>query len=185
MQDERKPLQQESSPVRRTRMQTYHSQIPPEPYIADQAPEMPLPDAPQYCPRCGNPAAAAQRFCGVCGRALHSADPLKPVVPGKGLGIAGMVLGIIGLVICWVPFLGLLFLLPAFVMGILARKKGCRGQSTAAIVCSTIGLIVQLVLLAIILITMITTSTVNTNIQVIKEIPAPANRYITEAYPLP
>lgn len=62
----------------------------------------------KFCPNCGHPLPEGQRFCGNCGIAAVSAPAAshpskevyyaKPKIPGRGLGIASMVLGIIGLV---------------------------------------------------------------------------------------
>ncbi|MBP3300300.1 MAG: zinc-ribbon domain-containing protein [Clostridia bacterium] len=65
-----------------------------------------------FCPNCGNQIADGSAFCPACGKATNvivQATPVQPVqygyvkpkVPGRGLGIAGMVLGIIGLVYCF------------------------------------------------------------------------------------
>ena len=64
-----------------------------------------------FCPNCGNQIADGSAFCPACGKATNvtiQAVPVQPVqyayvkpkVPGRGLGIAGMVLGIIGLFYC-------------------------------------------------------------------------------------
>jgi len=62
--------------------------------------------------------------------------------PGKGLGIASMVLGIVSLVI---PFAGLATAIVGLILGVLAKKKSAEvgmqsGMATAGIVCSIIGL---------------------------------------------
>ena len=48
------------------------------------------------CTECGNPVSDAAFTCPNCGRPLREQPFAKPNIPGKGLGIAGMVLGIIG-----------------------------------------------------------------------------------------
>lgn len=78
-----------------------------------------------------------------------------PAQPGKGFGIASMVLGIIALLItllsCCLPFLlilsGLLGLL-SIVFGIIAiAKKGGKGMGIAGLICSGIGLLLAIVIL--------------------------------------
>lgn len=69
----------------------------------------------------------------------------QPVVPGKGMGIAGMVLGIIGLVLMCFWYLGI----PCAIIGLIlsglatskAKQVGLKnGMATAGIVCSCIAL---------------------------------------------
>jgi len=57
-----------------------------------------------FCKNCGNQMAEDARFCPNCGADNGDVQPnqfvqpiyVKPRIPGRGLGIAGMVLGIIG-----------------------------------------------------------------------------------------
>ena len=66
----------------------------------------------------------------------------------QGLGVAGMVCGIVGLVFCWVPFFGFILSLLGCVMGgvQLAKIKkspesyGGKGQAIVGLVCGIIGL---------------------------------------------
>ncbi|MDQ3306466.1 MAG: DUF4190 domain-containing protein [Actinomycetota bacterium] len=50
--------------------------------------------------------------------------------PSNGIGIAALVVGIISLVISWVPFLGLLLAIVAIVLGVLGIRKASRGEAT-------------------------------------------------------
>lgn len=57
-----------------------------------------------YCRQCGEKIADDARFCLTCGAnqavqptIVYVQQPKKPRTPGLGLGIAGMILGIIGL----------------------------------------------------------------------------------------
>lgn len=47
--------------------------------------------------------------------------------PSNGLAIAGLVLGIVGVVLCWIPFLGVLLGVLAIVFGALGKKKANQG----------------------------------------------------------
>ena len=78
-----------------------------------------------------------------------------PAQPGKGFGIASMVLGIIALLItllsCCLPFLlilsGLLGLL-SIVFGIIAiAKKRGKGMGIAGLICSVVGLLLAIAIL--------------------------------------
>jgi hypothetical protein len=74
-----------------------------------------------------------------------------PPPPGHGKAIAGLVLGILGLVLCWVPILDIPLWILALVFSILGRseaKKGAGGggQATAGLVCAIIATVANIVL---------------------------------------
>lgn len=46
---------------------------------------------------------------------------------GNGLGIASLVLGIVGLAVCWVPVVGVFVGVSAVVAGVVARRRLKRG----------------------------------------------------------
>ena len=57
----------------------------------------------EYCSRCGSPLMAGARACSRCGATIIAqpvvyTPPVKPKVPGRGPGIAGMILSIAALV---------------------------------------------------------------------------------------
>ena len=72
--------------------------------------------------------------------------PVQPVpqgTPGKGLGIAGMVCGILSF-FCFPYILGVL----GIIFGGVAKSKGYRGgMATAGIVCGVIGVVLWLIML--------------------------------------
>lgn len=59
--------------------------------------------------------------------------------PGAGLGIASMVLGIIGIVMFWVPFLNLILSAMAVIFGAVGIKTQGKGMAIAGLV---MGLVV-------------------------------------------
>jgi hypothetical protein len=71
---------------------------------------------------------------------------------GNGMAVAGLVLGIIGLVFCWVPFLGWILALLGIIFGGLgqgrANRIGGRGKglAVAGLVCGTLGLVLGVAL---------------------------------------
>lgn len=71
---------------------------------------------------------------------------------GNGMAVAGLVLGIIGLVLCWIPFLGWILALLGVIFGALgmskAKKIGGRGNgmAIAGLVTGALGLLVGIVL---------------------------------------
>lgn len=84
----------------------------------------------------------------------YSVPYAKPAVPGKGLAIASMVLGILGVVnatgFLSVGTFSFVFSLLALIFGCVARKKGYRqGMSTAGIVLGIIGLSLTVILIVL------------------------------------
>ena len=64
----------------------------------------------------------------------------------KGLGIAGMILGIIGLFFAWWPIVGAIMPVLALIFGLVQKSKGPDGYSTAAVVLGAIGLSIQILM---------------------------------------
>lgn len=133
-----------------------------------------------FCSKCGVQNDDGLNFCANCGAPLNAAPaaptapivpqqpvyqqaPAAPVVPGKGLGVAGMVLSIVGLVFGIIGLLLACFWFvgfPCSIIGLIlsavasnkAKKAGIKNSmATAGIVCSCIllGLYVLLFALAI------------------------------------
>lgn len=75
--------------------------------------------------------------------------------PRNGLGTAALVLGIIGIVFCWIPFTGWALNILAVIFGAIGRKRALAGQATnkssavAGLVMGVIGLAVWIVILII------------------------------------
>ncbi|WP_448625863.1 hypothetical protein [Geodermatophilus sp. URMC 64] len=76
-----------------------------------------------------------------------------PQAPGNGLGVAGFVTGLVGLVLCWVPWFGMVLGLVGVVLGGIGisqgKKKGApTGLAIAGLVCGILAVLVWLLLLA-------------------------------------
>ena len=59
------------------------------------------------------------------------------------MGIAALVLAIIGVVLCWIPFvgwLGVVLALVGLILGIVTLKKGKKGLGIASIIIGVVGL---------------------------------------------
>ena len=103
-----------------------------------QAPQQPL-YAHAVCATCRAQTMPGQKICVSCGM------PIKTDNPGQGFSIAGMVLGIVGLVflILFWP-LGLICAIVGFVLSLQGKKKTplgvSSGMATAGIVTSSIVL---------------------------------------------
>ena len=80
----------------------------------------------------------------------QGAGPAAPA--GNGLAVAGFVLSILGLILCWLSLIDLIFVLPAIVFSALglqrANKKGRphRGLAIAGLSISAVALILVIVL---------------------------------------
>jgi hypothetical protein len=115
-----------------------------------------------FCPKCGSENVEGAVFCASCGVALNAAPaaetpvvepvvqtPAQPVVAaqpekpaGKGLAIASLILGIVGMVCCCGGITSIL----AIVLGIIARSKGYKsGMATIGIILGAVGIIFGIV----------------------------------------
>ncbi|HUJ62044.1 MAG TPA: DUF4190 domain-containing protein [Kofleriaceae bacterium] len=70
---------------------------------------------------------------------------------GNGMAVAGMVLGIIGIVTCWIPFFGWLLALLGLIFGFVGMSKAKRtgvgnGMAVTGIVLGALGLIIGVTL---------------------------------------
>ena len=71
---------------------------------------------------------------------------MPPANPGKGLGVAALVLGIVGLVFCFfLPYVGLPCALVGIILGVIGMKKSKEagapaGMAVAGMVCGIIAL---------------------------------------------
>jgi uncharacterized protein DUF4190 len=79
----------------------------------------------------------------------------QPIAPRNGLGIAALVIAIIGLVFCWTVIGGVILGVGAVIVGFVARGRVKRGQATnggvaiAGIVLGFLAIIVSLVFIPI------------------------------------
>lgn len=112
-----------------------------------------------FCQNCGRQNPDGTAFCSNCGSALNGAPvapvaPVTPVVPtapaassvpGKGLGIASMVLGIISLVMFCTGWFAIICAIVGTALGGVALKKAKdagvkNSMATAGLACSVVAL---------------------------------------------
>jgi hypothetical protein len=110
----------------------YDSYYPQQP----QAHQAPAPQA--YAPPVAQPYGYA---------------PVPQQQPGNGIGIAGFVCGLVGLILCWVPWFGALLGLVGIVLSGIGisqgKKKGASiGLSVAGLVCGILAVLAFVLLLA-------------------------------------
>ena len=109
-----------------------------------------------FCQNCGRQNPDGTAFCSNCGSALNGAPvapvaPVTPVVPapaavpGKGLGIASMVVGIGSLVRFCTGWFAIICAIVGTALGGVALKKAKdagvkNGMATAGLACSVVAL---------------------------------------------
>ena len=127
----------------------YQQQPQPEQPQYQQQPQQPQPEQPQYQqqPQQSYQQQSYQQ------QSYQQQPPQyqpqyaqQPQGGAKGMSIAAMVCGIIGLVLCWIPFVGLIINAMAIIFYILSRKETPNGMATAGLVCGIIGLVVALIM---------------------------------------
>jgi len=69
----------------------------------------------------------------------------------KGLSIASLVLGILGLVFFWFPLVGIICSILGLIFGIVAaaKKRGIKGLNIAGIILSAIALVILIIIVAV------------------------------------
>lgn len=78
---------------------------------------------------------------------IHYAPNSQQVIDRAGWATTAMVLGIVGLVMAFVPIIGMVafVLCPlAIIFGVLARKSSKGGQATTGLVCGIVGLCISI-----------------------------------------
>src|SRR4051794_34033150 len=117
-------------------------------------PQNPPPPAPQGYSAPAHPgysAPAPQGYGAPAPQPYGYAVPVQQV-PSNGIGVAGFVCGLVGLVLCWVPWLGLLLALVGIALSAVGisqgKKKGASiGLAIAGLVCGIIAVIPQIFVL--------------------------------------
>lgn len=102
-----------------------------------------------YCPNCGKFMEDDAAFCSSCGTPLQNQKIYMTTnnIPANsiGLGVAALVLGIVGLLAWIIPIIGLSIGIVALVFGILGIKKSSKGMSIAGIVLGAISLVLTII----------------------------------------
>lgn len=71
------------------------------------------------------------------------------IPPKNGMGTAGFVLSLLGLLFCWVPFLNILLWILGLIFSIIGVTRKPKGLSIAGIVLSAVTLIVFIICLIV------------------------------------
>lgn len=121
-----------------------------------------------FCPKCGSNIPDNSVQCDECGNKFGSANQqnafqqqtknaavISPTVPGKGMGIAAMILGILSIVLFWIPYISLPMATVAVTLGgigngkanTVSLKNGCAVAGIATS-CVTLGILLTVILLS-------------------------------------
>ena len=108
------------------------------------------------CPYCGQEINAEAQKCMYCGEWLvkpQYAEAVPQPVRRKsnGIGTAGFVLALVGLVLCWLPIVDVILWLLAFIFCIIGMCKKPKGLSIAGFIISLIDLAAMILLMDFIL----------------------------------
>ena len=129
-------------------------------------------DNAKFCPSCGagtsvdtgttyeQPKAPANDIAQPYSQPAYTPPAYKEVTPNQssnsGLPLGSMICGIIGLVLCWVPIVGLILSIIAIVLAGKAKKvvpAGERGMATAGFIMGIIGLVISIIVLIVWIVT--------------------------------
>lgn len=83
-----------------------------------------------FCKYCGTQLNGGM-FCPKCGRPIDATA--KPVADNKGMSIASLVLGIVGLIAWIIPIIGFPVIIAGLILGIIGIQKGGKGMAVAGI----------------------------------------------------
>lgn len=86
------------------------------------------------CPKCGHPVSALDR------KAAIGSTYTQQNVVGHAFGAVSMVIGIVGLLTCWVPYFGLFMNVIALASAVVATAIGKKkGMALAGFILSILG----------------------------------------------
>jgi len=101
-----------------------------------------------FCPQCGAPVGAAGNGQGGQQQQSYVYESYDaPVRRHNGIGVAGFVLSLIGLIFCWVPVFNFFLVIPGLIMSIVGACRKPRGLSVAGIILACVAIIVFIILL--------------------------------------
>ena len=114
-----------------------------------------------YCNKCGSYIPSKRTVCSNCGAPVPDPNAPAPVVepePEKrpnGIAVAGLVMGILTIVLCWfpgIPFLTGLLGLIFSIAGLAKKNARSKGAAVAGLILSIVGGALSVVMLFALLI---------------------------------
>ena len=118
--------------------------------MTDSPGQFTIPTPPQAAPGGGYPPQVPQQF-----QPPHQPQPLAQ--KGNGLAVAALVLGIIALVFCWIPFLNVLSIILGLIglglgvpelVGALRGRRSGKGMAITGVILSVVAIIVAIAISA-------------------------------------
>jgi len=108
------------------------------------------------CPYCGGEVSEEAQKCKHCGEWINPApQPVQQqyVVnqvdpqPSNGIGIAGFVISLVCIFLCWIPGLNIIVWLVGFILSLIGIFKKPRGLAIAGLVISSIMAVIMIAIL--------------------------------------
>ncbi len=148
------PMQEQPAQQPPMQEQPQYQQVPPQ-YQAPVPPQgQPQPVPPQGQPQYQQVPPQYQAPVPPQGQPQYQ-QQYQPPMPqpdalakAKNMATASMICGILGLILCWTPYAGLVLNILGIIFYTLYKKNdpaGQNGMATAGLVCSIIGLIVSII----------------------------------------
>ncbi len=122
-----------------------------------------------YCRFCGKEVEENMNFCPYCGRdrrtppdgyaanaaSAYSPAPAQPLKPLNGVGLAGMIMAIIGWGVAFIPIIGLVYCFATLIVSAIGVSRfsrcRCSGFSIAGLLLGLADLIPASIMLCVIL----------------------------------
>ena len=123
-------------------------QQPPQP-PPGQPPYGPPPPPPYGQPQYGQPQYGQPQY----GQPPYGQPyPYAPAPSPHGASVAALILGLVGIVFCWLPLVGWICQIAAVITGIIGMQQpNGRGMAIAGLVMGAIMLVLELVLVVIVI----------------------------------
>lgn len=119
----------------------------PEPYVAPQPQPVPQPQPqPAYQPQ---PQPAPQPAYQP--HPAYTVQPEQPQPRSKGLAITALILSIVSIVCCCIPFLQIPLALAGLILGICGIRSGLKVMAIVAVIISALSLVFGIIMLLVLL----------------------------------
>lgn len=125
-------------------MFTPDNQPPQQPPVAQQ-PQQPQQGSYTYYPQQPPAAPQAPPPPPVYQQTVYPQAP-APVKDRKGMAIASLVLGILSLLLCCVPYISIICGIIGLVLGCMSMKSSGKGMAIAGLICSAFGIIISIII---------------------------------------
>ena len=126
-----------------------------------------------FCAKCGKEMDDNAKFCPSCGadataqteteqtsvqQPTYSEPAFTEQAESSGTGVGAMVCGIVSLVLCWVPIVGLVLGIVATILGGKGRQTlppDKRGMALAGFIMGIIGMVIGIIILLVMIVALV------------------------------